>query len=75
MSSDYAVAEAQQWLLISGDLNDFSGPMTRFSRSEPEMLPSDSLVRNQLIIGCGLMQRETHSFSTILISNSERFSQ
>jgi hypothetical protein len=46
-----------------------------FSGSEPEMLPSDSLVQNELIIVCGLMERDTHSFAAILLSNPERFSE
>jgi hypothetical protein len=75
MSSDYAVAEARQWLVISGDLNHFSGPAARFSRSEPDLPPSDSLVRNELIIGFGLMERETYTFPTILTSNPEHFSE
>jgi hypothetical protein len=75
MPYDYAVAEARQSLLISGDLNHFPEPTARFSGSEPDLLPSDSLVGNELIIGCGLMETETHSFSTILISNPERLSE
>jgi hypothetical protein len=69
------VVETGQSLLVWGDPNHFSGPTTRFSGSEPETLPSDSLVRNELAIELGLMERETHSFPTTLISNPDRFSE
>jgi hypothetical protein len=54
----------------------FSDPKTRCSGSESDLLPSDSVVWNELMIGYSLMQsKRKHSFLTILISNPGHFSE